>query len=174
MVRVGGHNVDPTETSTMNDGATKIDVSSKFGATFNVDYTFCRNFTVDVLAALPFTHDISINGTKAATTQHLPPTVTLQYHPLVDGKIDPYVGVGLNYTMFFNTSLNALPATLDLKNSFGYALQGGIDYKVMGPWRVGADVRYINIEPKAYVNGTELGTVKINPLVYGVNVGYAF
>lgn len=175
MVRVGGHNIDPTKTSTMNDGVTTVDVASKFGPTFNLDYSFCRNFTLDVLASLPYTHDISIDNTKVGTTQHLPPTVTLQYHPLTDGALDPFVGIGVNYTMFFNTSLSGAPGALDLKNTWGYALQGGLDYKFKGtPWRVGADVRYIEIQPKAYVYGTEIGTVKIDPLAYGITVGYSF
>lgn len=175
MVRVGGHNIDPAGSSTLNDGVTTVDVASKFGPTFNLDYSFCRNFTVDVLASLPYTHDLSIDGTKVGTTQHLPPTVTLQYHPVTDSAFDPFVGVGVNYTMFFNTSLTGAPGALDLKNTWGYALQGGLDYKFKGtPWRVGADVRYIEIQPKAYVYGTEIGTVKIDPLAYGVTVGYAF
>lgn len=175
MVRVGGHNIDPTGDSTLNDGVTKVDVSSKFGPTFNLDYKFCRNFTVDLLAALPYTHDISLNGTKVGTTQHLPPVLSLQYHPLADSAFDPFFGVGVNYTMFFNTSLSGAPGALDLKNSLGYALQAGLDYRFKGtPWRVGADVRYIDIEPKAYLYGQEIGTVKIDPLAYGITVGYAF
>lgn len=172
MVRVGAHNIDPTQTSSTAVG--DIDVSSKLGPTFNVDYTFCRNFTVDVLASLPYTHDIKLNGSKVGSTQHLPPTVSLQYHPITDSPFDPFIGVGINYTMFFNTSLNIPGASLDLKNTWGYALQGGVDYKLDRNWRVGADVRYIQIEPDAYINGTNIGTVKIDPLAYGVTVGYAF
>jgi outer membrane protein len=172
MARVGGHNIDPTGKSSTPLG--DAEVSSKFGPTFNIDYFFCRNFAIDILAALPYTHDISIGGTKIGTTQHLPPTVSLQYHPLADGRFDPFVGVGVNYTLFFNTSLNALPASLDLKNTWGYAFQAGVDYKLGGPWRIGADVRYINIEPKAYINGAEFATVDIDPIAYGVTLGYTF
>ena len=175
MIRVGGHEIDPTKTSTMDDGVNKVEVSSKFGPTFNLDYRFCRSFAVDVLAALPFTNDISLNGTKVGSTQDLPPTVTLQYHPMIDSAFDPFVGVGFNYTMFFNTQLSGAPGVLDLKNTWGYALQGGLDYKFRGtPWRVGADIRYIEIQPKAYLSGTEFGTVKIDPLAYGISVGYSF
>jgi outer membrane protein len=172
MARVGAHNVDPSKTSTTDVG--DITVSSKVGLTFNVDYTFCRNFTVDLLAALPFTHDISLDGQKIGSTQHLPPTLTLQYHPLVDSQWDPFVGVGINYTMFFNTSLDIPNASLDLKNTVGYAAQVGVDYKIDKHWRVGVDGRYIQIESDAYVNGTKIGTVDIDPYVYGATLGYAF
>lgn len=172
MVRAGAHNVDPSKTSSTLAG--DIDVDSKVGFTFNVDYTFCKNFTVDLLAATPFTHDIKLDGSKIGSTQHLPPVLSLQYHPLMTGKFDPFVGVGINYTMFFNTSIDIPGASLDLKNTVGYAFQGGLDYKIDDHWRVGADVRYIQIEPDAYVNGTNIGTVKIDPYVYGATLGYSF
>ena len=177
MVRAGGHNISPTQKSTMSGtlSGAEIEVGDKFGPTFNLDYSFCRNFTVDVLASLPYTHDVKLNGTEVATVQHLPPTVSLQYHPLVDGAWDPFVSIGVNYTMFFNQSLNVPGLSLDLKNSWGVAAQGGVDYKFVGtPWRVGTDVRYIQIEPHAYINGSDVGTVKIDPLAYGVTVGYSF
>jgi outer membrane protein len=180
MVRAGVHNISPTQKSDMSgllSGAV-IEVGDKAGPTFNLDYTFCRNFTVDVLASLPYTHDVKITTPglgNVGTVQHLPPTVTLQYHPLVDGPWDPFVGIGVNYTMFFNQSLNIPGLGLDLKNTVGPAAQVGVDYKLPGtPWRVGADVRYIQIEPKAYINGNDVGKVKIDPLAYGMTVGYSF
>ena len=172
MVRAGAHNVDPSKTSSTLAG--DVDVDSKVGFTFNVDYTFCKNFTVDLLAALPFTHDIKLDGTKIGSTQHLPPVLSLQYHPLTDSKFDPFVGAGINYTMFFNSTTDFAGVSLDLKNTVGYAFQGGLDYKIDKHWRVGADLRYIQIEPTVYVGGTDIGKVKIDPYVYGATLGYSF
>lgn len=173
-VRAGVHNIDPTGTS--HTAAGDVTVESKFGPTVNLDYRICRNLTLDVLGALPFTQDIKVNGDRVGSTRHLPPTVTLQYHPLPDAAFDPFVGVGVNRTFFFNESLNGPLAgnNLQLSNTWGVAAQGGVDWKFGKSWIAGLDLRYIQIEPNASVNGTPIGKVKINPLAYGVSFGYRF
>jgi outer membrane protein len=170
MVRVGVHNIDPTGTS--HTAAGDVQVKSKIGPTLNLDYRICDNVTIDVLGALPYTHDIRLNGSVVGSTRHLPPTVTVQYHPLTQAAIDPFVGIGVNRTFFFNESLPG--ANLQLSNTWGFAAQGGVDWKFAPSWVAGVDLRYIQIEPNASVNGTPIGKVKINPLAYGVSVGYQF
>jgi outer membrane protein len=172
MVRLGAHDVDPAG-GTSHTAAGDLQVKSKLGPTFNVDYRLCRNLNLDLLAALPFTQDLKLNGQEVGTTRHLPPTLTLQYHPLPDAGFDPYVGIGVNRTFFFNESLSNGPE-LELSNTWGFAAQGGLDWKLTPQWLVGADLRYIQIEPNASVNGTPIGKVKINPLAYGVSLGYRF
>ncbi|MCK9194676.1 MAG: outer membrane beta-barrel protein [Nevskia sp.] len=173
MVRVGAHLIDPRSNGgTLAVG--KAEVKNKVGPTFNLDYHFCQYFTVDLLAALPYTHDIEINGTKVGTTQHLPPTLTLQFHPLKSGPLDPYVGIGVNRTFFFRNRLND-GTDFELKNTWGYAAQAGLDYRFGKSWVAGFDVRYIDLESKASVNGgIPIGTVKLDPFAYGVSIGYRF
>jgi outer membrane protein len=170
-VRAGVHNIDPSG-GTSHTAAGDVDVKSKVGPTLNLDYRICRNLTIDVLGALPYTHDIKLNGNVVGSTRHLPPTLTLQYHPLADTAFDPFVGVGLNRTFFFNESLPG--ANLQLSNTWGFTAQGGVDWKFAPSWVAGVDLRYIQIEPNASVNGTPIGKVKIDPLAYGLSVGYRF
>jgi len=170
-VRLGTHDLDPAG-GTSQTAAGGVSVKSKVGPTLNLDYRICSYLTLDVLGALPFTQDIKLNGNVVGSTRHLPPTVTLQYHPLADSAIDPFVGAGVNRTFFFNESLPG--ANLELSNTWGFAAQGGVDWKFAPSWVVGADLRYIQIEPDASVNGTPIGKVKIDPLAYGVSVGYRF
>lgn len=171
-VRVGVHNIDPAG-GTSHTVAGDIDVKSKIGPTINLDYRVCRNITIDVLGALPFTQDIKLNGTQIGSTRHLPPTLTVQYHPLADTALDPFVGVGVNRTFFFNESISGGP-NLQLSNTWGYTVQGGLDWKFAPSWVAGVDLRYIQIEPNASVGGTPIGKVKIDPLAYGISVGYRF
>jgi outer membrane protein len=170
-VRLGIHDIDPAG-GTSHTAAGDVAVKSKLGPTLNLDYRICRSLTLDVLGALPFTQDIRLNGSVAGSTRHLPPTVILQYHPLPDAAIDPYLGAGVNRTFFFNESLPG--ANLQLSNTWGFAAQGGVDWKLAPSWVLGADLRYIQIEPQASVNGTPIGKVRIDPLAYGVNLGYRF
>ncbi len=172
MVRVGVHNVDPKS----DNGNLGVDVDSKVGLTFNVDWYLTPNLAIDVLAALPFEHDITAGGSKIGSTKHLPPTVSLQYHFLPGARINPYVGAGINYTMFFEDKLDNSSSSFELDNSFGLAAQAGVDF-ALDParrWVVGVDLRYIDIDTDAKINGSKAGTVEIDPLVYGVNVGYRF
>lgn len=170
-LRLGGHVVDSVG-GTSDTAAGDITIRSKAAVTFNVDYRICERFTVDLLAALPVTQGIAINGSRVASTQHLPPALSLQYHPLGDAVIDPFVGLGINRTLFFR---EALPdARLQLSNTWGVAAQAGVDWHISADWAVGADLRYLQIEPDASVDGSPIGKVKINPLLYGVTATYRF
>jgi outer membrane protein len=97
IFRVGVHSVRPKSN---NHDLVNVDAAEML--TFNATYMLAPNWGVEVLAALPFQHDINLNGGgKVGETKHLPPTASVQYHFLPDGKVRPYVGAGLNYTMFF-------------------------------------------------------------------------
>lgn len=150
-----------------------IAVDNEIGPSLNVAYYFTPHWAVDVLGALPFKHDFSINGADAGSTKHLPPTVTLQYHFLPQGRIQPYVGIGLNYTLFMDEQLNS-GNDLELDPSFGLAAQVGVDVPLNSRWRVGLDARHIDIDSKASVDGQDIGTVQIDPMVYSINLGYRF
>lgn len=105
----------------------------------------------------------------------LPPTLLLQYHFNHAGKIRPYVGAGINYTLFYNNGLHAgdQPVAID-NHSFGAALQAGIDIDVAKNVFVNADIKKIWMRTGASLNGTSIGMLYIDPLVVGVGVGMRF
>ncbi|MDJ0908296.1 MAG: OmpW family outer membrane protein [Woeseiaceae bacterium] len=146
---------------------------------FNFTYFYSPNWAIEVLAATPFSHDVDVIGdVKAAEVKHLPPTVTLQYHFDSTGSFHPYVGLGLNYTTFFDEETTAggvLAGTdLELDDSFGFAVQFGADLDLNEKWFLNFDVRYINIETDATVDDVPLIGVDINPWVVGATVGTRF
>lgn len=106
----------------------------------------------------------------------LPPTLTLQYHFTNFGAFKPYVGAGATYTMFY--SQDATNADdIDVKDTFGGALQVGFDYMVDEHWGVNFDVKKLFLEPKydVTVGGTALsGKAKLNPWLIGAGVTYRF
>lgn len=114
--------------------------------------------------------------TQVGKTKHLPPTLSLQYHFAPQATLRPYVGVGLNYTLFFEEKTQgALAGTkLELDPSFGLAGQVGVDVALNDLWFVNADVRYIDIDSDAKLNGASLNTVNIDPYVIGVSIGRRF
>ena len=154
-----------------------LDVDDAYSLGFNITYMINPNIGVELLGAFPFKHDIKATGLgKVAETKQLPPTVTVQYHFLPNSNVRPYAGVGLNYTTFFSEKTKgALSGTdLNLDDSWGFAGQLGVDVDVAPNWFVNADVRYIDIDTKAKLNGAGLGTVKIDPVVFGINIGTHF
>jgi len=148
--------------------------STRPGATFV--YMYDNNIGFEVLAALPFKHEITADGMgKIGETKQLPPTVSVQYYFNPESKVRPYVGLGLNYTTFFSTeSIAGLGGDLELDDSFGLAAQIGIDYDINEKWFLTADARYINIETTATNSVAGKTDVEINPTVLSIGVGYKF
>jgi outer membrane protein len=172
LVRFGGSNVDPK-----SDNSDIVSVDSQFGVTFNFSYFMTSNLAVELLAALPYDHDIELlDGTKVASTDHLPPTLSLQYHFMPEARVQPYVGLGLNYTLFFHVDTTGplAGADLDLDNSWGWAGELGVDFPVSEQWLINLSARYIDIDTDAKLDGASLGTVEIDPWVYGAHVGFRF
>lgn len=159
--RMGIHNVRPKSD---NHGIVNVDAGSSL--TFNGTYLFAAHWGVELLAALPFEHDINLNGGGAvAETKHLPPTLSLQYHFNPSGSWRPYMGAGLNYTLFFDKkTTGALSGTdLELDPSCGPAAQFGLDVQVGRDWFANVDARWFDIDTDAKLNGSSLGRVEIDP-----------
>jgi outer membrane protein len=81
VVKVGAHAVAPkSDNGSLAGGALKTDVGNDAKPTVTLEYFLNPNWGIEALAALPFEHDVKLNGAKAASVKHLPPTVSLQYH----------------------------------------------------------------------------------------------
>lgn len=166
------HQVNPkSDNGTIAAGTLPLEIDSDVKPTVTFEYFLRDNLGLEVLAALPFKHDISVKGVgKVGETKHLPPTVSLQYHFNSKGKVSPLLGVGVNYTTFFSEeTTGALEgAKLKLDDSWGLAAHAGLDFKVSERSAVRVDVRWADIDTKVEVEGAKLGTANIDPLVYGV------
>ena len=188
FVRVGAVQIEPDASSgTVLGGG--VDVDSATGIGFSGTWFATPHIGIELLAALPFEHDIvgtgALDGVDIGSTKHLPPTLSLQYYPLSESKFQPYIGVGLNYTTFFssdtsNTLDTALAGKTDisLDDSVGLAFQVGADWQLTDNWYLNAAVWKIDIETTAdiSVNGKKAASVdvSIDPLVVMVGAGYAF
>lgn len=168
-------------------------------------YMMTDKIGIELLASTPFDHDIEASGKGAAkgvnldagATKHLPPTLSVQWYPLggSDG-IQPYVGIGMNYTYFFDEDVDGelvdllsdltggavTDANLDIDPSVGLAAQVGLDWPVTENLAVNVGVWYIDIETTAEVTakaGPDTAAkvdfdVEINPWVYNIGIAYRF
>ncbi|MGI9315932.1 MAG: OmpW/AlkL family protein, partial [bacterium] len=137
-------------------------------------YMIKNNIGVELLAATPFSHDIVLEGTgKIAETDHLPPTLSLQYHFAPESNVRPYVGAGVNWTTFFDEEATAVISDISLDDSVGWAVQVGVDVDINEKWFFNADIRKLDIETTAE---TDIGNidVTIDPVVVSLGVGLRF
>lgn len=174
LLKVGVTHVEPkSDNGTVANGAVKLDIDGSTRPSFTLTYMATRNIGIELLGAYPFKHTINAKGLgDIGSTQQLPPTLSLQWHFLPDAAFQPYVGVGLNYTTFFDT--NSKLGNLSLDDSWGVAAQVGVDYKLNDRWFLNADLRYIGISSNVRLNGADIGKTRINPWVATVGVGYRF
>lgn len=178
-VTTGMTTVDPEQDNGSPAGL-DVAVDDDTQLTFTGAYMITPAWGIELLASLPFEHDYTVAGLATGSTKHLPPTLSAQYHFNSAGKLIPYVGLGVNYTIFFSQkTTGALEdylagADLELQDSVGVAVQAGVDYMIDDNFFVNLDLRYINIEPDAELNGTDIGTVDINPTTVGLSLGYRF
>ncbi len=146
----------------------------------DITYYFTENFAAElILGVTP--HDIDGGGSlsglgKIGDVWLLPPTLTFQYHFTNFGAFKPYIGAGINYTVFFDEGTGSADS-LDVKDTFGWALQIGFDYMLDQHWGINVDVKKLFLKPDfdVTVNGTPLtGTADLDPWIVGLGVTYRF
>ncbi len=162
-------------------------ITNAYAPEIDFTYMLTDNIGVELIAATT-KHCVEGGGALAgvgrlACTWVLPPTLTLQYHFVPEGKIHPYVGAGVNWTMFYNEKastqlVNAIGATnVNLSNSFSFALQAGIDFDISEKMFLNLDVKYVDMDTNARLTtGALVNNLRadINPLIIGVGVGWRF
>ncbi|MEH6383784.1 MAG: OmpW family outer membrane protein [Colwellia sp.] len=172
-----------------------VDDNTQLG--LNFVYFYDNNWAIEVLAATPFTHDITIHdpqsisgglfganvdGATLAEVTQLPPTISALYYFDNASSVKPYVGVGVNYTIFFDEDFKSTPENLgfndlELDGSFGFSLQVGADYLINDKWHINASARYIDINTDATFKIGDIkgsASVDVDPMVYSIMLGYKF
>ena len=148
----------------------------------DLTYFLSPNFAVNVIAATT-RHDIEVRGVGGSSTVNLgrvwllPPTVTLQYHPLPASRFSPYVGVGVNYTVAYSEGgrRSAGITSVDVDNAWGFAVNAGFDYEITPNWLANVDVKRLWLSPDVSVNGGAVrGTADLDPWIVGAGVRYRF
>lgn len=173
MIRARALGVLPSEDGRVSNGDS-VRIDNSYVPELDVTYFFTPNISAELIAAVA-PHDVTTSsGIDAGNAWLLPPTLTLQYHfTRLDG-VKPYVGAGVNYTHFFNEDGGALNA-VKYDDSFGAALQAGVDIPIQDNWYANIDVKkvFINTTAKFSPSGVR-ADVDIDPWLIGVGVGYKF
>ena len=176
VLRFGFATVSPKSDNGTLAGA-KASVDSSVRPSIDLEYMLSPNLGIDALGALPFSHEVKLAGVgKVAKTKQLPPTLGINYHFMPDAVVSPFLGVGVNFTKFYDTKgTGALRgASVDIDNSWGPAVRAGLDYHLSQAWLVTADLRWARIRGDVHVAGNYVGQARIDPMVYGLSAGYRF
>lgn len=179
LVRMRAIKLFPNESATTNIGGTaEIDQAT----TVELDFTYfiTNNIAAELILATTKHHPdavgTAIGDVNLGSVKVLPPTLTLQYHFQPEAQFSPYIGAGVNYTVFYDAEPRGNVATdIDYSNSFGLAVQAGADFKVTDKWFLNVDVKKVWINSDLSINGGAVtADVKINPLIVGVGIGTKF
>lgn len=180
MVRGRALGVVPDEGGTTSIGGSP-EIDNSLVPELDISYFLSKNVAVElVLGTTPHKAKLknSLLGpsTDLGKVWLLPPTLLAQYHFDDGSALKPYVGAGLNYTIFYNEKAPGGTVTnIEYDNSVGYALQAGVDYHYKGNWYLNLDVKKLWLDTDVSVNGGAVtGKVDINPWLIGIGIGYRY
>ena len=176
LVRVRAVHLDSANKDSTGLG---LSVNNKTIPEVDISYFFNKNVAAELILTVPQKHDLSssVLGGRIGSLKHLPPSLLLQYHFDAPG-FKPYVGAGVNYTRFSGVRFDpavaaALNPSID-KNSWGGALQVGVDIPLSKNLYLNFDVKKVYIKTDVFAGGAKAGTFKVDPVLVGVGLGWRF
>ncbi|MGS2763549.1 OmpW/AlkL family protein [Sinomicrobium sp. M5D2P9] len=179
--RLRGVVVTPSESATIGTIGGDVDISTTVIPEVDITYFFTKNWAAELILGTT-KHKVEATNTAAGNIDLgdvwlLPPTLTLQYHLTKSEKFKPYLGAGVNYTIFYNADEGPVADKVEYDNAFGFATQIGLDYMISDKWFINLDIKKIFLQTDVTVNAnTALGAtvpanVDINPWLIGLGIG---
>jgi len=178
-VKVGVSGVLPDESADVETLGGSVEISDEYVPSVQLEWMFSDRISAELLCCVA-THDVehTPTGIDLGQVSHFPPTITLKYRWNVEGAVQPYLGAGVNYTLFYDEEVpSGGPVTdIDYDSSIGPALQAGVDIMTGEHWFVNFDVRkiWINTDVTLQAGAAIHADVDINPVVASASVGYRF
>lgn len=175
LVRVRAVNL---ESDNEDSTGLNLSINNKVIPEVDISYFFTSQIAAELVLTYPQKQTIYSGGTEIGSLKHLPPTLTLQYHFEKMREFKPYLGIGVNYTRFssvhFSPAVQAALQPSVSKNSFGLALQAGLDFEFSKNWYLNLDVKKVQIRTDIKSAGAKVGEFKVDPWLIGVGVGMRF
>lgn len=181
QIRVRGIYVDPAVSSTVSQIGGAAAVDTAIVPELDITYFFAEHFAAELILATT-RHNVAAKGTAVGDVDLgsvwlLPPTLNFQYHPNPDGKIRPYVGAGVNLTLFYGVK-NGDVLDVDYKQKIGGSVQAGVDIMVSDVWFLNLDFKKIFLKNTVTIDAglptPVIAKVTLNPTIIGVGFGRRF
>lgn len=199
QMRLRGVGVIPHNRADIGVIGGQIHVDNNFIPELDFTYYFTKNIAAELILGTT-KHSVATRGSDLSTpavggpssadvdlgsVYLLPPTLMLQYHFNVGEVFKPYVGVGGNYTIFFNEKSGAANG-ISYKDSFGYGYQFGFDIDITDKFFINVDFKKLFLKTDVTVDASNLlqpgfgnelnipAKVKLDPMFIGFGVGMRF
>lgn len=194
-VRVRGIGVVPNESATIGIIGGDANISNALVPELDFTYYFTKNIAAELILGTT-KHDVHTVGSDISaiggptsynvdlgSVMLLPPTLTVQYHfnQSCDNVFKPYIGAGVNYTIFYDVKSGDVVKDVQYDNALGYAAQVGFDLMVTDQFFINADVKRLFLKTDVTVDASNLAPglsipaeVEINPWIIGMGVGMKF
>lgn len=171
FVRGGIATVHPTSDSGRLAGQ-ELDIADENGFTYGFGYLFTDKIGVELNSSEPFEHDLTLGSTDIGSVDRTPVNLLANYYPLggTDSQVQPYAGVGVNYTTYSDEELSGL----NIDDSWGAIGQVGVDFALTDYLLLNASVSYADVEADASLKGSNIGTADVDPVTVGGGVTLRF
>ncbi len=180
LVRLRGLAFLPDVDGTTAEIGGSVEASDTFIPEVDISYFITDNIALELIAAMT-RHDMSLKNSDSGDldlgdVSLLPPTLTLQYHFMPKAKFSPYIGAGINWTLFFNQEKSTDITAVNYTNSVGPAFQAGLDMRIDDRWSLNIDVKKVFVQTDVTVNGggVNANDVDLDPWIVGFGFGYRF
>lgn len=193
QVRLRGVGVLPDEKAEISAIGGDVAISTNFIPELDFTYFFTKHIAAELILGTT-KHDVHTTGSNLSpiggptsadvdlgSVYLLPPTLTLQYHFYAGKTFKPYVGAGVNYTIFYNAKEGNTVKDVKYDNAFGYAFQAGFDLMITDKYFINVDAKKVFLNTDVTVDASNLSPglgipakVDINPLLLGFGVGMKF
>jgi outer membrane protein len=150
---------------------------------FVYERMFTPNIGLELVIGVPptihakATGSVAFLGDDILSAKNVAPTLLLNYH--FGGAGDawrPYLGAGFNYTKFTDVKTKLPGTSVQMGDSWGWAVQGGISYQLNKEVSFFASIAALDVKSNVVATGATVLTTKIDfkPIVYSAGVAYQF
>ena len=180
--------VIPNSSATIGTIGGDTEISTAFVPELDFTYFLNENWALELILGTA-KHDVNTVGsdlTAVGGTPNsevdlgsvwlLPPTLNLQYH-FGGETLSPYIGAGINYTIFYSVDAPDAGPDFEYEHSFGFSFQAGFDYALNDKWFLNFDAKYLLLNTNVTVDPGGLNIpadVNINPFIIGIGAGFNF
>ena len=186
-MRVRATGVVPIENATIETIGGNVNVTNNLIPEVDFTYYFTKNIAAELILGTSKHEVVAVNtalgNLDLGRVMLLPPTLNLQYHFYPTKNLKPYIGAGLNYTIFYDEGQgkgrNTTITNVDYDNNLGYSFQLGFDYKINDKlyWNVDVKKVYLNtdVEVGAALPSGQVyvpAEVDLNPWLISTGIGF--
>ena len=169
----------PDEGATITTIGGSVDIDNSYVPELDLTYYFDPHWSIELIAGTtPHNVTHTPTGLDLGKVWLLPPTLTVSYHFAPDASFQPYVGAGVNYTIFYNQGGEAAGIDVDYENAWGWALVAGFDVPIADNWKFNVDVKKLflntNVTVTVLPSTKVYADVDIDPWIIGVGFRYTF